>query len=701
MNRPTRQPGGPSSPDRRIVLKSLGATGLAAAASPLLPQTPARAESAGSSATAGTPLPIDWHGPGTVSRTTPTLQVVVNPMIRRESPIHDNVYRALRNLHTDYVRFVPWFPYPKLGVAELEPPSDGRTSWDFSLIDPLVEDFEKATRGRSTILNFSTIPEWMWQPAPWTLQDGALRVVGGDNGLAASGADWTDYTFTAGVTPLATGSQAGAPYAQAGWLVRMRDPGNGYGFLLSDYPYTAPAAAGYIVFVLFENGQVSSVRPTALPFAVEGGRTYQVRTVAAGSDLTVTVDGTDVLTVHDTTFAAGTVGFRENGSESAGFDNVTVTSAAGATLLSDDFSGDLSRWAAPVAYPADPDEPAFSYSQGRTLAVPPSVVADYYRRLVSWYTAGGFTDEYGVFHRSNHHYPLPYWEVLNEVDFEHGISPQDYTTLYDAIVTAIREVSPRTEFVALALGNSADLDYYRYFLDRDNHRPGVPLDLISYHFYAQPNAADTVDQYGPDGFAQADRFIGTVGQIEEIRKALAPSVRTTVDELGTILPAAATQPDPAPIPDAYWNFSGGIYAYVFARLALMGIDIVGESQLMGYPSQYPSVSMLDWTTGDPNARYRVLQLILEEVPAGCRLIEIAGQSSSDTYVLALEDHHRRKVLMINKTNAPVTVAVDGLGAGRVRIVDQLSAGGAIREEHGAGDVVTLGGYAVAVATLAG
>jgi hypothetical protein len=37
----------------------------------------------------------------------------------------------------------------------------------------------------------------------------------------------------------------------------------------------------------------------------------------------------------------------------------------------------------------------------------------------------------------------------------------------------------------------------------------------------------------------------------------------------------------------------------------------------------------------------------------------------------------------------------------VRIVDQLSAGGAIREEHGAGDVVTLGGYAVAVATLAG
>ncbi|WP_329457105.1 hypothetical protein [Streptomyces sp. NBC_01497] len=694
MNRPTPQPGGAASPGRRVVLKSVGAVGLAAAASPLLPVTTAQA------AASDTSTAIDWHGPATVSRTTPTLQVVVNPKIRRESPIHDSVYRALRNLDTDYVRFVPWFPYPKLGVAELEPPSNGTTSWDFSLLDPLVEDFEKATRGRSTILNFSTTPEWMWQPAPWTVQDGALRVVGGDNGLAADGTDWTDYTFAVDVTPLATGSQGGGSYAQAGWLVRMRDAGNGYGLLLSNYPYTAPAAAGYIVFVLFENGQAVSVRPTALPFAVEDGRTHQVRTTVAGSDLTVAVDGTDVLTVHDDTFAAGTVGFRENGSESATFDNVVVTSATGTALFADDFSGGLSRWAAPVAYPADPDEPAFGYSQGGKLAVPPSVVADYYRRLVSWYTAGGFTDEYGTFHRSPHHYQLPYWEVLNEVDFEHGISPQDYTTLYDAIVTAIREVSPRTKFVGLALGNSAGLDYYRYFLDRKNHQPGVPLDLISYHFYAQPNSADTADAYGPDGFAQADAFITTVGQIEEIRTALAPSVRTTVDELGTILPGSATQADPAPIPDAYWNFSGGIYAYVFARLALMGIDIVGESQLMGYPSQYPSVSMLDWTNGEPNARYRVLQLILDEVRPGCRLIEVPDQSSPDgAYVLALVDKGRRKLLMINKTNAPVSVDIEGLRGAHIRIVDQQSGGGSIRAERNAAEVLTLGGYAVAVATL--
>jgi hypothetical protein len=695
VNRPSEQDATPSSPDRRAVLKTLGAAGVVAAASPLLSRTSAYASGTNVS------IPVDWHGVSSEYKTTPTLQVVVNPLIRRESPIHENVFSALRNLHTDYVRFVPWFPYPRLGVAELEPPSGGRTSWDFSLIDPLVEDFTRATRCRSTILNFSTIPEWMWQPTAWTIQAGALHVVGGDNAIATTGLTWTDYTFAADVTPLATGPQQTPPYAQAGWLVRMQDPGNGYGILLSNYPYGAPAAAGYIVFVLFKGGQPVSVRPSALPFAVDGGSTYQVRTTVTGADLSVTVDGTEVLTVHDETFASGTIGFREFDTESATFDNVVVTAATGATLLADDFSGGLSQWAPPTAYPADPNAPDFSYSGGNRLAVPVEVVADYYQRLVSWYTAGGFTDEYGRFHRSRHHYSLPYWEVLNEIDFEHAISPQDYTALYDAIVLAIREVSPHTRFVGLALGNAANLDHYRYFLNPDNHRAGVPLDLISYHFYALPSSADTPDEFGPDGFSQADRFIATVGQVEDIRRTLAPTVRTTVDEIGTILPASATQPDPAPIPDAYWNFSGGIFAYVFARLALMGIDIVGESQLVGYPGQFPSVTMLDWTTGLPNARYRVLELILDEIRPGCRLIGIPDQSFASTlHALAVRDRGRRKILMINKTNTPVVVDIDGLRGAHIRIVDQRSAGGSIRDERAAGSTFTLQGYAVAVATLA-
>ena len=72
---------------------------------------------------------VEWGEVERVSRTTATLQVVVNPPLRRGSAIHDAAFRALRDLQADYVRFVPWLPYPRLAVAELEPPRDGPTSW--------------------------------------------------------------------------------------------------------------------------------------------------------------------------------------------------------------------------------------------------------------------------------------------------------------------------------------------------------------------------------------------------------------------------------------------------------------------------------------------------------------------------------------------------------------------------------------------
>ncbi len=101
-------------------------------------------------------VPVQWDTVTGVAKTTATLHVVVNPPLRRGSGIHDRAFQALRDLQADYVRYVPWLPYPKLGVAALEPPRDGKTSWDFSLIDPMAIDFLEATQGHPVILNFST-----------------------------------------------------------------------------------------------------------------------------------------------------------------------------------------------------------------------------------------------------------------------------------------------------------------------------------------------------------------------------------------------------------------------------------------------------------------------------------------------------------------------------------------------------------------
>src|SRR3569623_707975 len=76
-------------------------------------------------------LPIDWTKTLRVSVSTPTLQVVVNPKLRPGEIVREQAYKALRDLNPEYARFVPWFPYPRMAVAELSAPTATQTFWDF------------------------------------------------------------------------------------------------------------------------------------------------------------------------------------------------------------------------------------------------------------------------------------------------------------------------------------------------------------------------------------------------------------------------------------------------------------------------------------------------------------------------------------------------------------------------------------------
>src|SRR5271156_4984872 len=108
---------------------------------------------------------VDWNKTVIVSKSTPTLQVVVNPMLRAGSPIHDDAYQAVKQLGADYVRYVPWLPYPRLAVAELDPPTSEKTSWDFSLIDPMTRDFLAPTAGHSPDVISAPFPPCFLKPA--------------------------------------------------------------------------------------------------------------------------------------------------------------------------------------------------------------------------------------------------------------------------------------------------------------------------------------------------------------------------------------------------------------------------------------------------------------------------------------------------------------------------------------------------------
>ena len=425
-------------------------------------------------------LQIDWNKVVIVSRSTPTLQVVTNPMLNPGAPIHDGSFAALKALGADYVRYVPWLPYPRIAVAELEPPARDHTSWDFTYIDPVTKDFLAATEGHSTIINFSTIPAWMF------------------------------------------------------------------------------------------------------------------------------------------------------------------------------------RTEKPVEYPADPNQVFWNYTKGTELRDPTGrELGEYFGRLVSWYTQGGFTDENGKRHESGNHYHFPYWEVLNEVEAEHETTPEDYTKRYDAIVAAIHKVSPETKFVGLALARTgANPRFYEYFLNPKNHKPGVPLDYISFHFYATPGLDESLDGWQHSFFDQAEGFLAATRFILAIRDRLSPQTKIDTDELGVILPGdgleiAASKALPDHIPHRYWNAASALYAYLFIELSKLGVNVIGESQLVGYPSQFPSVSMMNYNTGKPNARYWVLKLIKDNFHPGDKLV--AGSGSPFMTMQGFITPQGRKVLLVNRTNTEKTV----------------------------------------------
>lgn len=344
-------------------------------------------------------------------------------------------------------------------------------------------------------------------------------------------------------------------------------------------------------------------------------------------------------------------------------------------------------------------------------------MADYFARLASWYTQGGFTDEYGHWHASGYHYKVDYWEVLNEVDFEHDMTPETYTALYDAVVEQIHEIDPEMKFVGLAIGATSTLPlkyqqprFFEYFLDHKNHKPGVPIDMISYHFYAEPGEDEPpyVQQFTV--FSQADRFLSLVKYVELIRQRLSPQTQTTLDEIGIISADDISQEQPGhiskPIPDSYWNLSAAMYSYIYNQVSHMGIEAVGMSSALAYPNTYyPSVTMMDWNTGQPNARYWALKLLIDNSGPGDKQVETtssiqlapwAAVVDAQAYVTPAD---QRKILLINKRDRPFVVTIEGITGATEERVDQETHFHAAASETLDSDKVLLRGLAVSVITL--
>jgi len=208
-------------------------------------------------------------------------------------------------------------------------------------------------------------------------------------------------------------------------------------------------------------------------------------------------------------------------------------------------------------------------------------------------------------------------------------------------------------------------------------------------------------------FAYADGFLSTVRYVETIRKRLSPETKTTIDEIGAISADDVMQDQPGhvtqPIPSSYWNLTCAMYAYIFGELTRMGVDVAGESQLVGYPTQFPSVSMVDWNTGKPNSRIRVLSLLRENFGPGDKIVETEPfDRSVDSYLYSMavvKSDGKRRILLVNKRDRPFEITVPGANGGQEDYVDQTTGFDPPGSVKLTSEKITLNGLGVAVVTL--
>jgi hypothetical protein len=157
---------------------------------------------------------------------------------------------------------------------------------------------------------------------------------------------------------------------------------------------------------------------------------------------------------------------------------------------------------------------------------------------------------------------------------------------------------------------------------------------------------------------------------------------------------------PDHIPHRYWNAAAALYAYLFSELSKMGVDVIGESQLVGYPSQFPSVSMVNYNNGKPNARSWVLKMIIDNFHPGDRLATTGpsgGEGEDQPYVQGFVTPHGRKILLVNRTNREETVTLPaGFEHAQFATVDEATGDDPPRTGGVTGSNLTLAPFAVTV-----
>jgi hypothetical protein len=337
-------------------------------------------------------------------------------------------------------------------------------------------------------------------------------------------------------------------------------------------------------------------------------------------------------------------------------------------------------------------------------------VAEYFARIASWYIRGGFTDELGRYHSSGYHYELPWWGVLNEPDGEYGFTSEQYTRVYDAVVDAIRRVSPATKFQGMDLAKATP-QFVEYFLDPHHHAPGTPIDMASFHFDTAFALGQSIDSWQYSAFDLLSGVTDVTAFVDAIRKRLSPRTLINIGELAISIPedgfgALGREPvdTTSQTPKLYWNLAAAFYAAAFIELSQHGADVVSDAQLVGYPPQMmPSIRAIDLKSGKPLPQLQVIRLLAEQLSSPRNLVQTQARPdwyADDVAAQAFRTEKGRRMLLVDKRSRPVKVTIES--DRRVTSVETVDASGDTKStltQNGPTYALLLKPFTVAVLTV--
>jgi hypothetical protein len=256
-----------------------------------------------------------------------------------------------------------------------------------------------------------------------------------------------------------------------------------------------------------------------------------------------------------------------------------------------------------------------------------------------------------------------------------------YIQFYDGVTRTVAAHYPHLKFVGACMagrGNELDALVWRTFLDKNEHAEGTPLDAVAYHLYIMMMPPGMVQ---PPRHEWNDLILADMpAKVNEARqsalaiKQTSPSTQIFMNEIGICNTCAQTigwynmDSTLGTGPNSTWsNLNAVAHVAIMGELGAAGVDMVGASQLLGWPagkaagaeaaayasfpvgvpfanksigSPYqpqvtangncPEMSLLSWKDGTGNARYWLLKMLAAGIGNGLKEIHNITLTTSST-----------------------------------------------------------------------